>query len=308
MSDWPSQSTWLGRVLEFSDVHVIRPICWIVSTCLLSLLAYSVVYRPQAVLLQYNMLACAMKLFLGVHLLHSAVFIISQIMTDLVLSKYANLPGVYYDVWWSYWASTYMLVAPVAIFFLTLDRFLALRMGIRYNSKIKKVISRLDIIMLIALFAFSFVNVILDYPDYFPAPPIMNRILDAMHHSLKITFGIVNLIMNCVFFYQLRQTKLTFLRDRIVKISIICDFFFEVIPALSSVYTHIFSTYTEIGNHLLLLTSINAAICSIYYTWAMFARFRRPSVKQALVSNHCSLVIVQSVQRRNSFQPGITAS
>ncbi|KAI1707142.1 hypothetical protein Ddc_14976 [Ditylenchus destructor] len=308
MSDWPSQSTWLGRVLEFSDVHVIRPICWIISTCLLTLLMYSIIYRPHTVLLKYNMLACAMKLFLGIHLLHSAVFIISQIMTDLILSKYANLPGVCYDVWWSYWASTYMLVAPVAIFFLTLDRFLALRMGVRYNNKIKTVISRLDVFILTALFAFTFVNVILDHPDYFPAPPIINRIMDAMHHSLKISFGIVNLVMSCVFFYQIRQTKLTFLKDRIVKISIICDLFFEVIPALSSLYTHISSTYTEIGNHLLLLTSLNAAICSVYYTWAMFAKFRRPSVKQALVSSNCSLVVVQGVQRRNSFQPGMAAS
>jgi len=77
------------------------------------------------------------------------------------------------------------------------------------------------------------------------------------------------------------MTLTYFQKDRIVRITIICELLFDAVPGtlslLSSLLYSVVGVAINSNSYTFLMSSLDAAICSVVYAWILFRVFRSSS-------------------------------
>lgn len=125
---------------------------------------------------------------------------------------------------WSFWVGNYLMAAPCSVFFVTLDRFLALKLSVHYTSIVQRRIGYTAIVFVVALYVFSFANVMIAWPygnqcitpgtetnpiANRPCLPLLNKIFNYTQQILNVLLSLLNIVIGVIFAVKLRQTKIT---------------------------------------------------------------------------------------------------
>ncbi|KAI1701729.1 hypothetical protein DdX_15901 [Ditylenchus destructor] len=155
-----------------------------------------------------------------------------------------------YDLTALYWlgmhTTNYLTIVPVALFFVILERCIALKLPIFHSEWMQGKILMFSIAAVFATFVFSITAMLLELP------------------------------------LQMQACK----KNLVVRNTVIFDFFLCVVPNYFSVLFNLIADETSanyLGQYVMLLGSVNAAICGLYYS-AVF--LRNPSLKDDSIYVH----------------------
>ncbi|KAI1698891.1 hypothetical protein DdX_17649 [Ditylenchus destructor] len=269
---------WNNLTAEFLPVF-----CWCLTALLISMVLLCYRYFPYALKVTKSGLSIPMMFFLGNHLLNSAVFICS----NYVVNPLFNVLDIasWLNPWWSFWVGNYLLVAPAMVFFVVMDRYLALALGFKYTSAVKRGLKLAQALCVISLYSFDIFDVLLAWPysdlchepgtEHNPVAvqvclPLLNRIVNIIFQALKVLFPSANFVISILFLWQLSKTKIVNVSDGIVKMTIVCELLLDVLPGFLSLLSNVTSTNFNLNTYLFLMASLDAAICSIAYTRLLF--------------------------------------
>ena len=116
-----------------------------------------------------------------------------------------------------------MIAAPCAAFFVTLDRFLALKLGLHYTPSVQRRFGYVSSGALLLLYAFSIANVLIAWPyngqcidpgtetnpiGNRPCLPLLNKIVNYTQQSINVCLSIANIVIAIVFVKKLIATKI----------------------------------------------------------------------------------------------------
>ncbi|KAI1711843.1 hypothetical protein Ddc_12676 [Ditylenchus destructor] len=260
---------WDNLTAEFLPVF-----CWCLTVLLITVVLLCYRYFSYVLKVTKGGLSVPMIFFLGNHLLNSAVFILSKYVVNPLFNA-LNIAS-WLNPWWSFWVGNYLLVAPAMVFFVVMDRYLALVLGFKYTSAVRRGLKWTQALCVISLYTFDLFDVLLAWPysdvcyepgtEHNPVAvqaclPLLNRIVNFIFQALKVLFPAANFIISILFLWQLSRTKIP-----------------NVVTSL----------YFNLNTYLFLMASLDAAICSIAYTRLLF---NFPYVKRRLApasSHHAS--------------------
>ncbi|KAI1704818.1 serpentine type 7TM GPCR receptor class ab chemoreceptor domain-containing protein [Ditylenchus destructor] len=257
--------------------------CWCLNVLLISIVLFCYRYFPYMLKTKKGGLSMHMIFLLGNHLLNSAVFIFSNYVVN-PLFVMLNI-GNWLDPWWSFWVGNYLLVAPAMVFFVVVDRYLALVLSFKYTENVRRILKLAEALCVIILYSFDIFNVLLARPYtglcHVPGTennpviiqeclPILNRIVNFTFQILKVLFPAANFIISILFLRQLSKTKIPNLSDGIVKMTIVCELLLDILPGFLSLISNVTSIYLNLNTYLFLMASLDAAICSVAYTRLLF--------------------------------------
>ncbi|KAH7703721.1 hypothetical protein AAVH_29102, partial [Aphelenchoides avenae] len=99
-----------------------------------------------------------------VHFVGSA----SSVAYNCYLIFYWHASGNAYDIYAVYWTglfhSMYLAVAPIAVFFLTLERCLVLTFSLNYESRLKRLVHNLSIVIVVSAVMICIMFALLELP------------------------------------------------------------------------------------------------------------------------------------------------
>jgi hypothetical protein len=159
----PTSPPVLNYVWNYT-AHVLGPVvCWITATLLLSGLLLC--YRRYPQLLVVDKLSPTVILLFANHLLNNAMFIFSDFIVNFIVEYGPQVATNHWnDTWWRFWTNNYSIAAPASVFFVTLDRFLVLKMAYRYGREIQAWMKWGAYGTMAALYVFSLVDVLIAWP------------------------------------------------------------------------------------------------------------------------------------------------
>ncbi|KAI1706506.1 hypothetical protein DdX_12966 [Ditylenchus destructor] len=279
----PAQPTFWDNLTSV----VIPTICWCVTVILIGILLYCYRYQPHLLKIRSKGLSTPMQYLLVNHIVNNAVFIISQhIIVNLVnINRPVFNWNGWLNPWFSFWVGNYLMAGPCTVFFVAMDRFLALTLNYKYTPEVQKKLKILEAVVMSLLYAFSVFNVLIAWPyaDYCNEPgteenpianrpclPLLNKIVNFTQQTIKSSFASVNFIISILFLYQLFKVKIKNLSDGVVKVTIICEFLFDFIPAFLSLFFSGAQITVSLNVYLFLMASLDAAICSLEYFRLLF--------------------------------------
>ncbi|KAI1706653.1 hypothetical protein DdX_12863 [Ditylenchus destructor] len=178
----------------------------------------------------------------------------------------------------------YLYAPPVPVFFLTLERCIALKFPVKFNSKFVR--RRMPIIATIATMTWCiaialgfFLELPLDVEKvkYCEIASCTNiKYHGASQQYMKISLAVVNVVCTTYFYYALLTFKtfngtqgLLTVKNRVVLVTTLSELLFNILPlAFSIIFTKVTgeSSANFFGNYGMTLFSLDAMICSLFYT------------------------------------------
>uniref|UniRef100_A0A915CLF6 Taste receptor type 2 n=1 Tax=Ditylenchus dipsaci TaxID=166011 RepID=A0A915CLF6_9BILA len=252
--------------------EIVIPTSWLVTILLISNLLLCYHFNGSLLVVKKGELANTVYIFLMTHLVNSFVNLVNKI----------------YSMWLYTWLVYSRNSVPVAVFFLTFDRFLALKLGSWYSYRIKKCLWIFELLFLAMIFALcvSYVNTQLSNGQVcnsFACLPALSVFTILASSVQKFAFAIFNILISCLFFRQLQIAHITHLKNRVVKMTVILELLFDVIPSsisLAFLLSH-YDLTTDIngGLYLTTMSALDAALCGLFYSHMMFRVFRKSALK-----------------------------
>lgn len=114
--------------------------------------------------------------------------------------------------------------APCSVFFVTLDRFLALKLALNYTTRKARIVNYMAIGFMLALYVFSFLNVMIAWPydnecvsqgtennpiANRPCLPLLNKIVNYTQQIINVVLSLANILIGSVFMVKLRSIKIS---------------------------------------------------------------------------------------------------
>uniref|UniRef100_A0A915EGC5 Transposase n=1 Tax=Ditylenchus dipsaci TaxID=166011 RepID=A0A915EGC5_9BILA len=154
------------KKLLMLDFQILPPLCWCITISLVSFLLFCYRRFPHLLLVKKGGLSTPMLVLLINHLVNNSVFLFSQyIINNVVYIKpeVINASG-WLNTWWSFWVGNYIMAGPCTVFFVVMDRFLALKMNFKYTPRVQKRLRTVQTVVLVLLYSFSLLNVMIAWP------------------------------------------------------------------------------------------------------------------------------------------------
>ncbi|KAI1706010.1 serpentine type 7TM GPCR chemoreceptor srbc domain-containing protein [Ditylenchus destructor] len=197
--------------------------------------------------------------------------------------------GLYNPVtlfWSGIFMSAYVYTAAVPVFFLTLDRCIALKLPVQYHNNekfgVRKMLPRVTVIVTVMYWVINmaafFLELPLDMVKVQYCQSLFCTLLKyhgAFQQYMKIGIGLMNFLCTVYFLYAMEALKRILGKDpitaknRIVMITTASELLFNIAPII---FAQVFITVTGdsagniIGQYATLLFTLDAVICSIFYT------------------------------------------
>ncbi|KAI1704474.1 hypothetical protein DdX_14236 [Ditylenchus destructor] len=218
--------------------------CLTVTTATLILLLYRYFYKPHR--LMTRTFSKPMFIFLCHHLINSVLVFPYHFYLVFWWNASKNLYQPYILFWSGIWISNYWAINPAVVFFLALDRCLAIILVYKYSGRLKRVIFFFEAVTLACLYTFSTYTYLVDLPlnlnnaakcQSFPC--LLVRFNSVPQLSIKMCFGYMNIVASALFFYLIKNASYN-INNRVVVVSVVCECAFNVIPgSLSFIFTMI---------------------------------------------------------------------
>ncbi|KAI1699153.1 hypothetical protein DdX_17486 [Ditylenchus destructor] len=246
--------------------------------------------------LQSRNMSQAVIIYMLVHLIGSAVTLPHHFYLMLLWKPAAPIivtDEPLYDPYILYLSGifmvTYFYTPAVPVFFLTLERCIALKYPIQYHNRSKTFLNKLPSIATIATVVWCVIVVMVSIPD---SPMDMTKVkyclqygcINASYHGkfqflqqyMKSSISIANVLCTVYFLYALRMYK-TYsadgkhfaLKNRIVIVTCLSEILLNVSPIVCGTLFHNITGESPgniLGNDMILLFTLDAVICSLYYT------------------------------------------
>ncbi|KAI1696687.1 hypothetical protein Ddc_20219 [Ditylenchus destructor] len=202
-----------------------------------------------------------------------------------------------YDPVWLYWTGLlgfdYMFVARLPVLLLIVDRCLIFHFSVRYNGKLRNIVSCAGIAAIVITFFAATWLVFLGYPTQ--ADQSCETLSCLLRKSVilpllltKSICAILNTTGCLYFMFLLKKTTQLRLRDRVVKFTIIIEVLLNVIPSfffyiLNLVTSGVIANY--VGGLGGTLVTLDAALCAIFYSVILLKHRERDSIGVAQLGN-----------------------
>ncbi|KAI1700778.1 hypothetical protein Ddc_17941 [Ditylenchus destructor] len=195
-------------------------------------------------------LHATMTIFVAYHTISSAINVVNGVLyvlgpNGLGVSKVIAANIYDFGRISEFLRNLYMFLPPVVVFFVTLDRLLALLLNIDYNERAKRMVIYSDLLCLALM---TLIVAYYQYYKYFadylisigvailnPNQPWQYRFTGLL--VLKAIIGGLNAFNCFAFMYQSRNVNE--LRARILKISALLEIFLGIIPSFIAVYYYV---------------------------------------------------------------------
>ncbi|KAI1696096.1 hypothetical protein Ddc_20710 [Ditylenchus destructor] len=213
-------------------------------------------------------------------------------------TQYAYTPmGLY---WMGLTNTNYVILAPLFVLQLTLDRSLTLAFGHRYSIFYQRFLMGLvAVVICITFIGTTFVSVLelpLDLekvnrcPNF---PCLLLKYRTQPQVVAKNVFTTLNLIGCLSFFYVHKRSSnkswtAKVLKDRVVKCTVIFGLCFEIIPGYIFIAFGLLTgenMTNYVGQYGILLCCMDAAVCSIFYSRILLQRRHCSFTKAITISN-----------------------
>ncbi|KAI1713334.1 hypothetical protein Ddc_11988 [Ditylenchus destructor] len=278
-------------------------ICITSTTIALTVLFYRLFFKPN--LLVTRTISKPMLIFLSHHLLNS-IFGFFYHFYLVIWWRPVGISYSPYILFWSgFWVSNYWAINPVAVFFLTVDRCLAIVLVHRYGNRAKHIMLILECGTLAGFYVFSTYIYFLDLPldlskvsncQSFPCLLIKSRSVPQL--AIKMTFGWLNILASAFFFYLIKNVSYN-INNRVVVVSVVFECAFNTIPGcLSFVFTMVTGdTWTNylgpIGSTLVIVD----AACNSLMLLRMFTMKTMRSKENSVRTTPHSVTPMQHIRR-----------
>jgi len=265
--------------------------CWVVTIMLLACILLCYRFRPHAMTVGKGGLSTPILIVFTNHLVNNVVFLCSQYGVNFLVGF--NRPVInasnWLNTWWSFWVGNYIVAAPAAVFFVTLDRFLALRLTYRYGQHVQQIVSRIALAVVVLLYCFSFLNVMIAWPYHDdcnevgteedpianrPCLPLLNKVVNYTQSVIKTSLSIANICLGVAFIHALISAKIQNVKDYIVRITVFCELLFDAIPGFLQLFFASSQIFINLNAYVFLMSSMDAAICSAVYAKLLFKIFK----------------------------------
>lgn len=140
--------------------------CWVLTITLLG--AILIAYRryPHLLSVERGSLSMSLQVLFANHLLNCVVFTLSNAVVNVGVNYNREVLDAtnWLDVWWRGWVTEYQMSAPAAVFFVTLDRVLALKLSFRYTSRIQRAVGIASVASQVGAYGFALFDVLIAWP------------------------------------------------------------------------------------------------------------------------------------------------
>ncbi|KAI1704462.1 hypothetical protein DdX_14222 [Ditylenchus destructor] len=230
-------------------------LCITSTTVALTVLFYRLFFKPH--LLVTRTFSKPMLIFLSHHLLNSVFGFFYHFYLVIWWRADWSTYSPYILFWSGFWVGNYWAMNPVAVFFLTVDRCLAIVLINKYGNRTKSIVLMLEWITLAGLYIFSTYIYFLDLPldlsavsvsncQSFPCLTIKFRSVPQL--AIKMSFGWLNILASALFFYLIKNASYN-ISNRVVVVSVVFECAFNTIPGcLSFLFTMV--TGDTLANYL----------------------------------------------------------
>uniref|UniRef100_A0A915D265 Uncharacterized protein n=1 Tax=Ditylenchus dipsaci TaxID=166011 RepID=A0A915D265_9BILA len=262
---------------------VISWICQVSAFFLMSHLIYCGFYRKCR--LKVNGFSNTMLVYMFTHAIFC--FLCSICIFD-TMKEWRPLATAPYDAYRIYFQGVipmgYATVSAIPIFFLTLNRCLALKWGAYYEKKTGWIFFIISIGLIILFFCISLIITLVELPlqmdlvaecTFFSCMLVKYKTRPQLF--IKLTFGFLNLVTGCYFFYLLRsESKLHVVRKtRVVKITLFLEIGFNIIPTYVSFFFNLItgeSAANILGQYVAMFSCADAACSGIILSFIFLRR------------------------------------
>ncbi|KAI1708529.1 hypothetical protein Ddc_14321 [Ditylenchus destructor] len=202
-------------------------------------------------------------------------------------SSAASNSNPYMLYWLGLSATNYYTASPVLVLMLTLDRCVSLKLPsyslfpVSGKGKFLKLALVWTMLAMVLIFCIGNTWVyLLELPldltrvsncEVFPCLAIKNRSFPQF--IFKVVISVINLVSCTLFFYMLKHSgKAKFIKNRVVKNTILFELCFDVIPSITGLMFNMIVGETPanyLGQYTVMLCCLDAACCSIFYSKVM---------------------------------------
>ncbi|KAI1708733.1 serpentine type 7TM GPCR chemoreceptor srbc domain-containing protein [Ditylenchus destructor] len=188
--------------------------------------------------------------------------------------------------WSGIFMSAYIYTAAIPVFFLTLDRCIALKLPVQYHNNVKfgvrKMLPVVTVIITVMYWVINFAAFFLELPlDMIKVKYCQSlfctllKYHGAFQQYMKIGIGLMNFLCTAYFLYAMEAVKRLMgknpitTKNRIVLITTASELLLNIAPII---FAQVFITVTGdsagniIGQYATLLFTLDGVICSIFYT------------------------------------------
>ncbi|KAI1701377.1 hypothetical protein DdX_16130 [Ditylenchus destructor] len=245
--------------------------------------------------LQFRDMSKTVIIYMVVHMIGSVVTLPHHFYLVLLWKPAAPIIAIddpLYNPYILYWTGLFMIAyfytPAVPVFFLTLERCVALKCPIQYHNRSIWFINKLPSIATIASVVWCVIIVVASFPD---SPMDMSKVkycqsyvcvaagyegkFRILRNYMKNSISIANVLCTAYLLCALRMYK-TYttdgkhfaMKNRVVIVTSLSEVLLNVLPML---FGSLFLNFTGqsvgniLGNHMLLLFTLDAVICSLYY-------------------------------------------
>ncbi|KAI1703735.1 DAF-16/FOXO Controlled, germline Tumor affecting [Ditylenchus destructor] len=245
-----------------------------VAIIFFSHLVYCAFFKPKK--LKMDKLPNLMLMFMLNHLFWSCITIPYQAYMAIDWHPDRNEYNVYTIFWLGLFMNAYMVITPLQVLFLTLDRCLILMFAHLYNERQRRLLFVVSCISQLCFVAMIFTICLMELPlqldkvkecDSYPCLAVKSKSLHLFYS--KIIIGLLNVILGIAFFFALRKRNTKQIKNRIVKVTIVAEILFNVLPAWSSaLFNNLFADNIAnyLGQYVGMSVTCDAAMCSIVYS------------------------------------------
>ncbi|KAI1706795.1 hypothetical protein DdX_12787 [Ditylenchus destructor] len=226
----------------------IRVAAQFTTIALMSNIIFCALAPKRALLTVRVTLSRSLMVYLWYHAITSATSLPYNIYVVAKWHAPVSIKGInvpLYDPYWLFWTgiwpATYSSMNPVAVLILTLDRILVLSCHEWYKIRVQKLAVTFGALIIVALgvacVSLFFLELPLDlgkavYCESFPCINLKNSSLPQL--GVKLTSGVMAVVCMLWFFYLIKKYPGNLkINDRVVKITIIFEILFDVMPAFS---------------------------------------------------------------------------
>ncbi|KAI1698140.1 hypothetical protein Ddc_19283 [Ditylenchus destructor] len=202
-----------------------------------------------------------------------------------------------YDLTVLYWlgmhTTNYLTIVPVALFFVLLERCIALKLPIFYNEWMQAKIPMINVAAVFATFVFSIMAMLLELPlqmqalkycQQFSCLLVKHRLLP--NTNFRLAVQLANFIFGSFFLLSLRSLNSNRTKNLVVRNTFMFAIFLCMVPNYFSVLFNLIADETSanyLGQYVMMLGSMDAALCGVYYS-AVF--LRKASLKDDSIYVH----------------------
>ncbi|KAI1703210.1 hypothetical protein DdX_15043 [Ditylenchus destructor] len=267
-----------------------------VSITSMSRLVYCAAFRRKS--LRGN-LSASLIVYLIVHIMCSTSAVPYHVYIVLNWSPGANNYSPNLLFWLGMLPNTYYFVSPIPVFFLTLDRCLALKAPFFHNNLDKKWITVPTIATFLTVYGVCIYFFLRELPldiektsmcTLFACTLLKIRAIPQQY--IKLIMGCMNVLCSFHFLYALRTGTGERFKNRVVKVTMAFELCFNVFPsAFSYAFNIIFGTASGnyFGSYPVMFCTLDSACCGLYYSAIFFTKSRN--------------IIVGSVAAKHSTTP-----